>query len=309
MEYVFLYAGQGSQKEGMGIDFYQEFEPYRNLIDSLEVTVKGKGIKQLMEEATLKELSDTAITQPMMAAFGAGVTKILREKGIYPAAACGLSLGEYGALYAAGVFDEKEYIDITAHRGAYMAEASAVADFKMTAVLGLDKSTTEEICGQGEKFGYVKIVNYNCPGQYVIGGEERAVEEAEKLLKEAGAKRLVTLNVSGPFHTVFMKPAAEKLEAYLETIHFKNPKIPVAYNCLGGFSKEDSEIKKLLKKQIQSSVYFEQNIQTFLEAGYENFLEIGPGNTLSSFVKKTAASLGKKVKVITIDKVSDLEKL
>ena len=106
-----------------------------------------------------------------------------------------------------------------------------------------------------------------------------------------------------------MKPAAEKLEAYLETIHFQNPKIPVAYNCLGGFSKEDSEIKKLLKKQIQSSVYFEQNIQTFLEAGYENFLEIGPGNTLSSFVKKTAVSLGKKVKVITIDKVSDLEKL
>lgn len=308
MEYIFLYAGQGSQREGMGKDFYEEFATYRSLIDSLEIKIKDKNLRELMEEASLEELSDTMVTQPCMAAFAAGVTQVLQELQIVPKGACGLSLGEYGALYAAEVFDAKTYVQLTANRGAYMAEASAVADFKMTAVLGLDSSKIEEICSQCSTYGYVKTVNYNCPGQYVIGGEERAVEEAEKLLKEAGAKRLVPLKVSGPFHTAYMEPAAKKLEKYLENIEFKPCKIPVAYNCLGGFASKESDSKELLKRQIQSSVYFEQNIRTFLENGFENFVEIGPGSTLSSFVKKTAAALGKKVTVISIDKVSDLKK-
>lgn len=309
MKYVFLYAGQGSQKEAMGKDFYREFGCFRSLIDSLDIQVKGKTIKQLMEEADLEELSDTCITQPVMAAFGAGVTEVLKEKGIYPAAACGLSLGEYGALFAAEVFGPKTYVEITAERGAYMADASARSDFKMTAVLGMNSKKIEEVCEVCKDWGYVKLVNYNCPGQYVIGGEERAVKEAERRLKQEGAKRLVELKVSGPFHTDFMKPAAEKLEKYLENIPFNEPKIPVAYNCLGGFAKQGEEIKPLLKRQIQSSVYFEQNLKVFLEAGYENFLEIGPGRALSSFVKKTAAALGKQVRVITVEKVSDLENL
>ena len=309
MEYVFLYAGQGSQRVGMGADFYQEFEAYRKVLDSLDITIRDKSLRRLMEEADLEELSDTCITQPCMAAFAAGVTAVLKEMGIGPAAAAGLSLGEYGALHAAEVFSAKTYVELTANRGAYMAEASSVVDFKMTAVLGLTGEQVEECCNQCSDFGYVKTVNYNCPGQYVIGGEEKAVEKAEELLKEAGAKRLVPLKVSGPFHTAYMEPAAKKLEKYLEETEFAKPVIPVAFNSIGGFADEKQSIKELLKDQIQSSVYFEQDIKAFLEEGYENFLEIGPGSTLSSFVKKTAASLGKKVNVISIDKVSDLKKL
>ena len=309
MEYIFLYAGQGSQREGMGKDFYEEFASYRDLIDSMEMKIKGKSLKELMETASLEELSDTLVTQPCMAAFAAGVTRVLKELGVEPKGACGLSLGEYGALFAAQVFDAKTYVELTANRGAYMAEASAVADFKMTAVLGLESHKIEEICSQCSSYGYVKTVNYNCPGQYVIGGEEKAVEEAEKLLAEAGAKRLVALKVSGPFHTAFMEPAAGKLEQYLKELQFQTPVVPVAYNCLGGFAPENKEIKELLTEQIKNSVYFEQNLRTFLEAGYENFVEIGPGSTLSSFVKKTAASLGKKITVVSIDKCSDLKKL
>lgn len=308
-KYVFLYAGQGSQKEGMGKDFYESYETYRKVIDSLSGTVQGKSVKTWMEEGTLEELSKTELTQPCMSAFAAGVTAVLAEKGILPAAACGLSLGEYGALHAAGVFDADTYVNITAHRGQYMADASSIADFKMCAVLATPIETIEAVCEECLSVGFVKTVNYNCPGQYVIGGEEKAVEEAEKRLKEQGAKRIVPLKVSGPFHTKFMQPAAEKLEQYLENISFEEPKIPVAFNCLGSFKKEEDSIKSLLKTQIQSSVYFEQNIKTFLEEGYDQFLEIGPGNTLSAFVKKTAAGLGKKVSIISIDKAEDLAKL
>lgn len=308
-KYVFLYAGQGSQKEGMGKDFYENFEGYRKVIDSLTVTAEGRSLKSWMEEGTLEDLSKTEITQPCMAAFAAGVTAVLAEKGIEPVAACGLSLGEYGALHAAGVFDATTYVSITAHRGKYMAEASSVADFKMSAVLATPLEVIEEVCEECSLVGFVKTVNYNCPGQYVIGGEEKAVEEAERKLKERGAKRMVPLKVSGPFHTKFMQPAAEKLEEYLAPISFEEPKIPVVFNCLGGWKEKNDKIKELLIQQIQSSVYFEQGIRTLLEEGYSEFLEIGPGNTLSAFVKKTAANLGKKVTIISIDKAEDLEKL
>lgn len=309
MEYIFLYAGQGSQKEGMGSDFYEAYPVYRQVIDNLDITVKDKNIGQWLKEGSLEELSDTSLTQPCMSAFAAGVTAVLKEKGITPSGACGLSLGEYGALYAAGVFDTKTYIELTAFRGKHMAEASRVVDFGMRAVLGLEASVIEEACAGCSDTGYVKLVNYNCPGQYVIGGEEKAVQRAEELLKEKGGKKFIPLKVSGPFHTKFMEPAAKKLEEYLEKIEFKKPEILVSVNATGDFIKEEDDIKDLLTRQIQNSVYFEQNIKSFLDKGYSDFIEIGPGSTLSSFVKKIAKAYGKAVSVTTIDKVEDLEKL
>ena len=306
---IFLYAGQGSQREGMGRDFYEAYPAFRKMIDSLELTIKEKSIKEWLMKGTMEELSDTSLTQPCMSAFAAGVTAILKEKGIEPAGACGLSLGEYGALHAAGVFDAVTYVNLTAFRGKHMAEASSAVDFGMRAVLGLDFPVIEEACHLAGEAGYVKLVNYNCPGQYVIGGEEKAVQKAEEILKEKGGKRFIPLKVSGPFHTKFMEPAAKKLGIYLENIEFKSPRILVAANATGEFIKPEDDIKDLLTRQIQNSVYFEQNIKQFLEKGYTEFIEIGPGSTLSSFVKKIAKACDRKASVVSIDKLSDLEQL
>lgn len=306
MKTIFLYAGQGSQKAGMGKDFYEAFPTYRAVIDSLELSF---GVKEMMHEGELTTLSRTEYTQPCMSAFAAGVTAVLKEEGIQPDGACGLSLGEYGALHAAGVFDAKTYVKITEFRGAEMARAAEGKVCSMSAVLGMEAAVIEEVCAQCEDTGFVKLVNYNCPGQYVICGDEPAVAAAEALLKEKGAKRCIRLNVGGPFHTKYMEPAGKALRAFLEEIPFGEPEFTVALNATGDFYKPDENLKELLEIQIQSSVHFESEIRRFLEAGADTFVEIGPGNALTGFVKKTAKAMDKKVTTYTIDKAEDLETL
>lgn len=305
MKTVFLYAGQGSQKAGMGKDMYEAFPEYREVIDSLELSFD---LKHMMHEEAKEILSQTQYTQPCMAAFAAGVTKVLKGKGIVPEGACGLSLGEYGALYAAGVFNAEDYVKITEFRGSAMARAAKGKEYSMSAVLGMEAGIIEEACEACQDMGFVKLVNYNCPGQYVICGEESAVTVVEAYLKDKGAKRCVRLNVSGPFHTKYMKPAAEELREYLNKTDFKEPQIPVALNATGDFYAPGEDLKALLEEQIQKSVYFESDIMRFLEAGAEEFVEIGPGSTLSGFVRKIAKSAGKEVSVVSIDTAEDLKK-
>ena len=306
MKTVFLYAGQGSQKAGMGKDFYEAFPSYRAVIDSLELSFD---LKAMMHEGELAALSRTEYTQPCMAAFAAGVTAVLKEEGMMPDAACGLSLGEYGALHAAGIFDAKDYVKITEFRGREMARAAEGKVCSMSAVLGMEASVVEEVCAQCEEAGFVKLVNYNCPGQYVICGDEPAVAAAEAMLKEKGAKRCIRLNVGGPFHTKYMEPAAKKLRAFLEEIPFENPKFTVALNVTGDFYNRGEKLKDLLEVQIQSSVHFESEIRKFLEMGADTFVEIGPGNALTGFVKKAAKAMDKKVITYTIDTAEDLKAL
>lgn len=304
MKTVFLYAGQGSQRAGMGKDLYESFPAYRAVIDSLALSFD---VKEMMHEGTLETLSRTEYTQPCMAAFAAGVTAVLKEEGMLPDGACGLSLGEYGALHAASVFDAKDYVKITEFRGQEMAWAAEGKICSMSAVLGMEASVIEEVCAQCEESGFVKLVNYNCPGQYVICGDEPAVAAAEKLLKEKGAKRCIRLNVGGPFHTKYMEPAGKKLRTYLEDISFETPQLPVALNATGDFYKPGENLKDLLEIQIQSSVHLESEIRKFLELGADTFVEIGPGNTLTGFVKKTAKAMDKKVTTHTIDTAEDLK--
>ena len=306
MKTVFLYAGQGSQKAGMGKDFYEAFPSYRAVIDSLELSFD---LKAMMHEGELAALSRTEYTQPCMAAFAAGVTAVLKEEGMMPDAACGLSLGEYGALHAAGIFDAKDYVKITEFRGREMARAAEGKVCSMSAVLGMEASVVEEVCAQCEEAGFVKLVNYNCPGQYVICGDEPAVAAAEAMLKEKGAKRCIRLNVGAPFHTKYMEPAAKKLRAFLEEIPFENPKFTVALNVTGDFYNRGEKLKDLLEVQIQSSVHFESEIRKFLEMGADTFVEIGPGNALTGFVKKAAKAMDKKVITYTIDTAEDLKAL
>lgn len=306
MKTVFLYAGQGSQKAGMGKDLYETFPAYRAVIDSLKLSFD---VKEMMHEGELATLSRTEYTQPCMAAFAAGVTAVLKEEGISPDGACGLSLGEYGALHAAGVFNANDYVKITEFRGAQMALAAKGKVCSMSAVLGMEAAVIEEACAQCGTSGFVKLVNYNCPGQYVICGDEPAVAAAETLLKEKGAKRCIRLNTGGPFHTKYMEPAGKKLRAFLEDISFEEPQVTVALNVTGNFYEPAEDLKELLENQIQSSVHFESEIRRFLEAGADTFIEIGPGNALSGFVKKTAKAMDKKVTTYAIDTAEDLKTL
>ncbi len=179
----------------------------------------------------------------------------------------------------------------------------------MSAVLGMESSIIEEACAECEPAGFVKLVNYNCPGQYVICGDEPAVAAAEALLKEKGAKRCIRLNVGGPFHTKYMESAGKKLRAFLEEISFGEPQITVALNATGDFYKHGENLKELLEIQIQSSVHFESELRKFLELGADTFVEIGPGNALTGFVKKTAKAMDKKVTTYTIDTAEDLKTL
>ena len=317
MKLVFLYAGQGSQKAGMGKDIYEAYPTFRATMDE----VLSEELKNLMQEGPIEELSKTENTQPCMAAFAAGVTAVLKEHGILPSAAAGLSLGEYGALHAAGVIDAKAYVDITAFRGKAMAEAAVGKECSMSAILGMQSSQVEEACEKvnerianmvsngempAQQAGFVTLVNYNCPGQYVICGDEGAVAEAENVLKEMGMKRSIRLNVSGPFHTRYMAPAAEKLGEYLAQTDFDAPQIPVVLNVTGDYYDGQSDLKENLCAQIQNGVHFEESITRLMEDGADAFVEIGPGNTLSGFLKKTAKALGKDITIYTIDKAEDL---
>ncbi len=307
MSIVFLYAGQGSQRVGMGKDIYEKFDVYRSFIDGLKLDIP---LLKLMHEGPEDELTKTEHTQPAMAAFAAGVTQVLADNGIRPDAACGLSLGEYGALYAGGVFDAKDYVKLVEYRGRVMAEAAEGLKCSMSAVLGVaDSSVIEETVADYDGEGYIAAVNFNCPGQTVICGDEEAVTAVEGLLKEKGAKRCIRLKVSGPFHTKYMAGAGDKLKDYFEKIEWKRPSIPVAVNVTGGFLKDEDIIPELLVKQVQSPVRLENDLRTLIEAGYDNFVEIGPGNTMSGFLKKTARAMKADVNISGIDTAEDLEKI
>ncbi len=311
MKLGIVYAGQGSQRVGMGQDFYEKYDSFKSTIDEatdIVSKVTEMNVADLSFNGPMEQLSDTKYTQPAMVAFAIGITKLLHEKGVTADYTCGLSLGEYSALYEAGVLDEATILELIAKRGKYMAEAAEGLDVKMSAVLGLDRETVLECCEKtnqelkGEKI--VQAANFNCPGQIVISGDSMAVDKASTYLKEAGAKRILPLKVSGPFHTQLMKPAGDKLAAEFENVDFKEAKSKVIFNCLGKENDGSNSVAQLLEKQVQSSVYLEDSIRYMADAGVDTIIEIGPGKAISKFINKTVDN----VKVYSIDTVEDFEK-
>ena len=288
MKLAFVYAGQGSQHVGMGKDFYEEFPLFAQVFDHAPVDFD---LKELCFTGPEEKLAQTRFTQPCMAAFAVGVTDLLYQEGIRPQLAAGLSLGEYSALYAAGVFSRGTVISTVALRGRAMEEAAAGLDCSMTAVLGLDREKLQQACDGAAELGTVQICNYNCPGQLVIGGEKAAVDKAGELAKELGAKRCMPLKVSGPFHTRLMKPAGDALASHFKTIDFRPMALPVYFNCLGGPMDAGDNIPALLERQVQSSVYWEDTIRRMEAEGVDTVVEIGPGKALSGFFKKTAPGI------------------
>ena len=304
MKLGFLYAGQGSQHPGMGADLYEAFPAFREVLDAARAEVDFD-LKRTCFEDPEGVLNQTRYTQPCMVAFAAGLTAVLRERGIVPAAAAGLSLGEYSALHAAGVFDARTAVRLVACRGKAMEEAAKGHDSAMMAVLGLDREPLQAACEAAGDLGTVVIANYNCPGQLVLGGDRAAVEKAAALAKERGAKRCMPLKVSGPFHTPLMKPAGEALECYFRSVPFEAPGIPVLFNCLGREKEPGDAISALLVRQVQSSVYMEGTIRRMAALNLDALVEIGPGKALSGFVKKTVPGFP----VYAVETVQDVEAL
>lgn len=300
MKIAFLYAGQGSQHVGMGRDLYEAYPAFRQVLDNAPVDFD---LKKLSFEGPEEQLGDTRYTQPCMVAFAAGVTALLREAGITPDYTAGLSLGEYSALHCAGVFDAQTAISLVAFRGQAMAQAVQGRACGMAAVLGLDRETLKKACEEASELGVVECTNFNCPGQIVISGDEAAVDKAGELAKAAGAKRVLPLKVSGPFHTSLMAPAGDALRERFQTVDFQEMEIPVLFNCLGDLKGENDTIPNLLERQVQSSVYLEDTIRRLKELGVDTVVEIGPGRALSGFVRKTA----KEIKCYPVETAQELE--
>ena len=288
MKLAFLYAGQGTQHPGMGQDLYEAYPVFRTVLDGAE---PGFDLKEVSFTDPQGVLNQTEYTQPCMVAFAAGLTAVLREAGIVPELAAGLSLGEYSALHAAGVFDAGTAVELAAFRGRAMAKAVQGLECAMTAVLGLERKPLLEVCREAGSLGVVEIANYNCPGQLVIGGERAAVERAAALAREKGAKRCMPLKVSGPFHTSLLKPAGDALRKRLQAVSFAAPAIPVLFNCLGREMGPGDTIPALLERQVQSPVYMEDTIRRMSALGVDTILEIGPGRALSGFVRKTCPEI------------------
>lgn len=301
MKLGFLYAGQGSQHAGMGADLYETYPAFRQVFDQ---TALDFDLKSVCFDDPDGVLNQTRYTQPCMVAFAAGLTAVLKEKRIVPDVTAGLSLGEYAALCAAGVFDAQTAVEMVAFRGKAMEQAAAGLECAMIAVLKLDRAQLQEACDASANLGVVSIANYNCPGQLVIGGEAAAVKQAAALAKEKGAK-CIPLKVSGPFHTELMVPAGDALRDYFTKISFAEPNIPVLFNCLGAEKAASDSIPVLLERQVQSSVYMEDSIRRMAAMGVDAIIEIGPGKVLSGFVRKTVPGLP----VCAIETVKDVETL
>ena len=301
MKLAILYAGQGSQHPGMGKDLYEAYPAFRAAFDAAELDFD---LKRTCFEDPDGVLNQTEYTQPCMVAFAAGMTAVLRENGVQADYLAGLSLGEYSALEAAGVFTAKQAVELAAYRGKAMADAAKGIDCGMTAVLNLDRDALAKCCAEAADLGVVQICNYNCPGQLVIGGEKAAVDKAAQLAKEAGARRCLPLKVSGPFHTTFMAPAGDALAKRFASEAFGAMQTPVLFNCLGREKTDAESIPALLEKQVQSSVYMEDTLRRLGELGVTDILEVGPGKALSGFVKKT---LGADVRCTAVETAEELE--
>ena len=286
----------------MGADLYETYPQFRAVLDGADLDFD---VKEVSFQDSQGVLNETRYTQPCMVAFAVGVTQILADEGIRPDYVAGLSLGEYSALQAAGVFNPQQAISLVAFRGKVMAEASKDVPCGMTAVLGLDREKLEQACDEASALGVVAIANYNCPGQLVIGGHQAAVDEAARLAKEMGARRCMPLKVSGPFHTPLLKPAGDALAEKFKGETFGEMQVPVLFNCLGREKGENDTIPALLERQVQSSVYMEDTIRRLAELGVDTIVEIGPGKVLSGFVRKTTPD----IKTYAVETVADVQAL
>ena len=297
---VFMFPGQGAQKAGMGKDFYEQSETARAVIDKA-TELLDIDMKALCFEENDK-LDQTEYTQAALVTVCLAMEHVLRERGLKPDVTAGLSLGEYCAIASAGGMTTEDAITTVRKRGILMQNAVPGGKGSMAAVLGL---TGEAIETAIENIDGVSIANYNCPGQIVITGWKESVEKASEVLKEAGAKRVLPLNVSGPFHSPMLEEAGQELGKVLENVELFPLEIPYVTNVTAQYVTDISETKELLAKQVASSVRWQQSIENMIADGADIFVEIGPGRTLAGFMRK----INRDVKVYNVAAWEDVDKV
>ncbi len=298
---AFLFAGQGAQYIGMGKELYEAFPVCRQTFEEAGESLSSN-LTELIFNGTSAELNLTENTQPAVVTMSVAALRAILQYGIEPDILAGLSLGEYSALAAGGVFTLSQVIPLVRKRGRFMQEAVPEGVGKMCAVLGLSEEKVREACREAGRMGIVEPANFNCPGQIVIGGEIAAVDETARLVKALGALKTIDLAVSAPFHTSMLKPAAERLKAELEPMELGTLLRPLINNVEADNTASE-QIKELLYRQVMSSVLWEQSIRRMISEDVDCFIEIGPGKTLSGFVRK----IDRGLKVYNVEDLASLE--
>lgn len=303
---AFVFPGQGSQYVGMGKELYGEFTSAKEAFDEAG-EVLGFDLAALCFEGEQQELSLTYNAQPALLTTSIAALRVLQEESdIRPDYVAGHSLGEYSALVANGSMALKDAVHVVRKRGEFMQEAVPVGVGAMAAVLGQEIEQVEDICRQASDNSHIASpANLNAPGQVVISGNKEAVEKAAEIAKSNGAKRVVPLDVSAPFHCALMEPAAVRLAEVLSGIAFGSMSAPVISNCTATVTDDPSLLRELLIEQVTSPVRWHESVQTLYGLGVKDYFEIGPKNVLSGLIKRTLSD----VIVNNFEKTAQLESI